>query len=94
LHPKCFNYKVGQGTYQESLTKKTIVMKTFNLNGIELLSTRELAAVKGGGEEGVPTPIIIVEEGNGSPASANAVETLTALFITVPAKTATPKKKR
>lgn len=66
-------------------------MRTFNLNGIELLSNRELAAVKGGGEEGIPTPIIIVEEGIGSP---NAVETLTALFVVAPAKTAKPTKKK
>jgi hypothetical protein len=69
-------------------------MRTFNLNGIEILSNRELAAVKGGGDESIPVPIIIVEEGIGSPASANAVETLTALFITAPAKTTTPKKKK
>lgn len=65
-------------------------MKTFNLNGIEILTNRELAAVKGGGEEGIPTPIIIVEEGIGAP----AVETLTALFVVAPAKTTTPKKKK
>lgn len=53
-------------------------MRTFNLNGIEVLSTRELAAVKGGNEEGIPTPIIIIEEGIGS---ANAVEKLSTLFI-------------
>jgi hypothetical protein len=63
-------------------------MRTFNLNGIEILSNRELATVKGG--DGIPTPIIIVEEGIGAP----AVETLTALFITAPAKTTTPKKKK
>jgi len=63
-------------------------MRTFNLNGIELLSTRELAAVKGGGEEGIPTPIIIVEEGVGAP----AVQTLTALFVVAPAEPAKTKK--
>ena len=64
-------------------------MKTFNLNGIEILSNRELAAVKGGGEEGVPTPIIIIEEGIGS---ANAVQTLSTLFI-VPVQPKPAKKK-
>lgn len=69
-------------------------MKTLNLNGIEILSNRELASVRGGGEEGVPTPIIIIEEGIDGPGSANAVTTLTALFITAPAKTTSPKKKK
>lgn len=64
-------------------------MKTLNLNGIEILSNRELAAVRGGGEEGVPTPIIIVEEGVGAPA---AVQTLTALFVVAPAEPAKTKK--
>jgi methyl coenzyme M reductase subunit C len=67
-------------------------MRTFNLNGIEILSNRELAAVKGGGEEGIPTPIIIVEEGDGVPASATGVETLTALFVVAPASTKKTKK--
>lgn len=63
-------------------------MRTFNLNGIELLSNRELAAVKGGGEEGIPTPIIIIEEGIGAP----AVEPLSALvLVAAPART---KKKK
>jgi len=69
-------------------------MKTLNLNGIEILSNRELAAVKGGGEEGIPTPIIIVEEGYAVPASAVAVETLTTIVVPAPAPTTTPKKKR
>ena len=64
-------------------------MRTFNLNGLELLSTRELAAVKGGGEgeEGIPTPIIIIETGIGAPA-------LTTLFIVAPAAPAKTKKKK
>ena len=67
-------------------------MRTFNLNGIELLSTRELATVKGGGAEGIPTPIIIVEDGTGVPASATAVVTLTALFVVAPSEPAKTKK--
>jgi hypothetical protein len=61
-------------------------MRTFNLNGIELLSTRELATVKGG--EGIPTPIIIIEEGIGAP----AVETFSALVLVAPAAPAKKKK--
>lgn len=65
-------------------------MRTFNLSGIELLSTRELAAVKGGGEEGIPTPIIIIETGFASSslssASDNAVNTLIVVKTVIPAK--------
>jgi hypothetical protein len=62
---------------------KKFVMRTFNLNGIEVLSIRELICVKGGGEEGIPVPIIIVEEGfaasSVSSASANAISVLVAV---------------
>jgi len=61
-------------------------MRTFNLNGIEILSNRELATVKGG--DGIPTPIIIVEEGIG----ASSVDKLSTLFI-VPVQPKPAKKK-
>ena len=64
-------------------------MRTINLKSIEVLSNRELAAVKGGGEEGIPVPIIIVEEG----ISAPAVQTLSLLTVAVPTTTTTIKKK-
>jgi hypothetical protein len=76
-----------QGTFKESL-KKTIVMRTFNLNGIEVLSNRELACVKGGGEEGIPVPIIIVEEGTAT------VATLSLLSVSTATTTTTPTKKK
>ena len=63
-------------------------MKTLNLNGIEILSNRELAAVKGGGEEGIPTPIIIVET------SVAAPTTYTLDLLTVSSTTTTTKKKK
>jgi hypothetical protein len=61
-------------------------MRTINLNGIELLSNREMICVKGGDAEGVPVPIIIVEEGivasGVSSASTNAVSVLIAVKTT------------
>ena len=67
-------------------------MKNFNLFCVEALSTREMSCVKGGGEESIPTPIIIVEDG---PATERAVAVLTINFMpatTTPART--PRRKR
>jgi len=63
-------------------------MRTINLKSIEVLSNRELAAVKGGGEEGIPTPIIIVETAVAAP----AVLSLSVLTVAAPATT--PIRKR
>jgi len=63
-------------------------MRTLNLNGIELLSTRELATVKGG--EGIPTPIIIIEDGPGAP----AVEKLSTMFTVTTTTTTNPAPAR
>lgn len=68
-------------------------MRTIDLQSVEVLSTRELAAVRGGGEEGVPTPIIIVEEAVATP----TVLTLSVLTVAEPTTTTTTttiKKKR
>jgi hypothetical protein len=64
-------------------------MRTINLLSVEVLSNRELAAVKGGGEEGIPTPIIIVEEG----ISAPTVQTLSVLTVAAPVTTTVRKRK-
>lgn len=60
-------------------------MRTINLKNIEVLSNLELAAVKGGGEEGIPTPIIIVEEAVAAP----TVLTLSVLTVATPTTTTT-----
>ena len=63
-------------------------MRTINLQSIEVLSNRELAAVKGGGVEGIPTPIIIVETAVAAPAA------LSLSVLTVAAPTTTTIRKR
>ena len=63
-------------------------MRTINLQSIEVLSNRELAAVKGGGEEGIPTPIIIVETAVAAP----TVLTLSVLTVAAPTTTTIRKK--
>ena len=63
-------------------------MRTINLQSIEVLSNRELAAVKGGGEEGIPTPIIIVETAIAVP----TVSTLSVLTVAAPTPTTTRRK--
>lgn len=66
-------------------------MRTINLQSVEVLSNRELAAVKGGGEEGIPTPIIIVEEAVATP----TVLTFSVLTVAAPTTTTTtPTKKK
>jgi len=68
-------------------------MRTINLQSLEVLSNRELAAVKGGGEEGVPTPIIIVEEGITAP-TTYTLDLLTVSSTTTTTTTTTKTGKR
>lgn len=67
-------------------------MRTINLQSIEVLSNRELAAVKGGGEEGIPTPIIIVETAVATP-TTYTLDLLTVSSTTTTTTTTTIKKK-
>jgi bacteriocin-like protein len=62
-------------------------MRTFNLNGIEVLSNQELACVKGG--EGVPVPIIIVETSVAAPTT-----TTLSVLVAAPVTTTTTKKSK
>ena len=75
-----------QGTVKSNNLKETIEMRTFNLENVVVLSTLELASVKGG--EGVPTPIIIVETAVATPT------TVTLSVLAVSSTTTTTKKKK
>lgn len=75
-----------QGTVKINNLKKTIKMRTFNLENVVVLSTLELASVKGG--EGIPTPIIIIETAVATPTT----DTLSVLTVSS-TSTATKKKK-
>lgn len=58
------------------------------MDNVDVLSTLELASVKGGGDEGIPTPIIIIEEAVATPTTV----TLSVLAVS-PTKPTTRKKK-
>jgi hypothetical protein len=75
-----------QGRVKIINLKRTIEMRAFNLENVVVLSTLELASVKGG--EGIPTPIIIVETAVAAPAAM----TLSVLAVSS-TTTATKKKK-
>ena len=72
-----------QGTVKIINLKETIEMRTFNLDNVDVLSTLELASVKGG--EGIPTPIIIIETGVAAP---------TTVTLSVLAVSPTTRKKK
>jgi hypothetical protein len=75
-----------QGTVKSNNLKETIEMRTFNLENVVVLSTLELASVKGG--DGIPTPIIIVETAVAAPT------TLTLSVLAVSSTTTTTRKKK
>ena len=74
-----------QGTVKINNLKETTEMKTFNLENVVVLSTLELASVKGG--ECIPVPIIIVE-------TAVATTTTSTLDLLTVSSTATTTKKK
>ena len=64
-------------------------MRTFNLQGVEILSTRDLASVKGGGTDSLPQPIIIVE----TSLATTSLMVVSAVSVVAPTTTTTKKKK-
>ena len=75
-----------QGTVKIINLKETTEMRTFNLDNFDVLSTLELASVKGG--EGIPIPIIIVETSVATPT------TVTLSVLAVSSTATTTKKKK
>jgi len=65
-------------------------MRTINLLSVEVLSTLELASVKGG--DGIPTPIIIVETAFATP-TTYTLGILAVSSTTTTTTTTTTKKK-
>ena len=75
-----------QGTVKIINLKETTEMRTFNLDNFDVLSTLELAAVKGG--DSIPVPIIIVETAVATPIT----DTLSVLTVS-PTMTVIKRKK-